>query len=109
MKSIYTCPHCGVKSFNPIKKAFAGGLNSRGKVCMNCGRHCVNGKPSMIFTAIVYIAALVSVLYIYFKGNSIWDYAYMLGCVAGAYILSRLFDAFFAPLVKPIRNDIADR
>ncbi len=102
MKSIYTCPHCGEKSFNPITKAFAGGLHTRGKACKNCGHHCVNGTPSMIFSAVVYIAALIMVLYIYFKGNSIWG----LACVAVAYVLCRLFDAFIAPLVKPIRNDV---
>lgn len=106
MKSIYTCPHCGAKSFNPWKKAFAGGLHTKGKVCLNCGQHCVNGTASMVFSAVVYIAALIIVLYIYFKGNSVWDYAFMLGAVAVAYVISRLFDAFFGPLVKPIRNDV---
>ena len=70
MKSIYTCPYCGAKSFNPLKKAFTGGLHTKGKVCMECGQHCVNGKASMIFSAVVYIAALVLVMLIYFKGNS---------------------------------------
>lgn len=37
MKSIYTCPYCGAKSFNPLKKAFTGGLHTKGKVCMECG------------------------------------------------------------------------
>lgn len=50
MKSIYTCPYCGAKSFNPLKKAFTGGLHTKGKVCMECGQHCVNGKASMIFS-----------------------------------------------------------
>ena len=54
MKSIYTCPYCGAKSFNPWKKAFAGGLRTKGKVCMECGQHCVNGVASMIFSAVVY-------------------------------------------------------
>lgn len=105
MKSIYTCPHCGAKSFNPLTKAFAGGLNSRGRVCKTCGRHCVNGTASMIFTAIVYVIAVVFVLYIYFKGNSIWGLVF----VAAAYLLCRIFDAFIAPLTKPIRNDAVDR
>ena len=69
MKSIYTCPYCGAKSFNPLKKAFTGGLHTKGKVCMECGQHCVNGKASMIFSAVVYIAALVLVMLIYFKGK----------------------------------------
>lgn len=61
MKSIYTCPYCGAKSFNPLKKAFTGGLHTKGKVCMECGQHCVNGKASMIFSAMCIIAALVLV------------------------------------------------
>ena len=40
---------------------------------MECGQHCVNGVASMIFSAVVYIAALVVVLLVYFKGNSNWD------------------------------------
>ena len=106
MKSIYTSPYCGAKSFNPWKKAFARGLRTKGKVCMECGQHCVNGVASMIFSAVVYIAALVVVLLVYFKGNSNWDYVYMVGAVAAAFVLCRLFDAFFGPLVKPIRNDV---
>ena len=76
------------------KKAFAGGLRTKGKVCMECGQHCVNGVASMIFSAVVYIAALVVVLLVYFKGNSNWDYVYMVGAVAAAFVLCRLFDAF---------------
>ncbi len=108
MKSIYTCPHCGAKSFNPIKKAFAGGLHTKGKVCLNCGRHCVNGMSSMIFSALVYLVALAFVLYVYFTGTSAWDYVEMIGAIVGAYVLSRLYDAFFGALQKPIRNDTID-
>ena len=82
------------------------GLHTKGKVCMECGQHCVNGKASMIFSAVVYIAALVLVMLIYFKGNSTWDYAYMAGTIVAAYVLCRIFDAFFGPLEKPIRNDV---
>ncbi len=60
----------------------------------------------MIFSAIVYLAALVVVLYLYFQGTSNWDYVWMLGAVAGAFVLCRLFDAFFGSLEKPIRNDV---
>ena len=106
MKSIYTCPHCGAKSFNPIKKAFTGGLNSKGRVCTNCGHHCVNGKGSMIFSAVVYIVAFVYVIYVYFQENSNWSYIMMAAAVVAAYVLCRLFDAIFGPIEKPIRNDV---
>ena len=104
--SIYTCPHCGEKTFNPITKAFAGGLHTRGAVCKACGRHCVNGQGSMIFSAVVYILALIAVFYLYFKCNSDWCYAYMIGAVAAAFVVTRLYDAFIGPLTKSIRNDV---
>ena len=108
MQSIYTCPHCGNKSYNPISKAFAGGMNRKGAVCKVCGRHSVNGVPSVIFSAAVYIAVLVYILFLYFKGNSAWDYAYGIGAILGAYLLCRIFDAFVGRLIKPVRNDVND-
>lgn len=109
-KSIYTCPHCGEKTFNPLTKAFAGGLRTRGKPCKACGLRCVNGIPSMIFSAIVYIAALVLVLCFYFKvlfpnATFFEDCLHILGTLIAAFVLTRLFDAFFGPLVSVIRND----
>ncbi len=106
-KSIYTCPHCGSKSFNPITKAFAGGYHTRGRVCRECGLRCVNGKASMIFSAIVYLIAVVIVFYLYFKiaDASVWGYIYTVITIVAAYVLCRLFDAFIGPLDKAIRND----
>ena len=50
--SIYTCPHCGEKTFNPFTKAIAGQMNSKGRECKNCGTRCVNGKGATVFNAI---------------------------------------------------------
>ena len=64
-------------------------------------------KTKLAAAAVVLVAVvLVVVLLVYFKGNSNWDYVYMVGAVAAAFVLCRLFDAFFGPLVKPIRNDV---
>lgn len=106
-ESIYNCPHCGEKSFTPITKAMAGGLNSQGKVCKSCGRRCCNGKVSTLVNAVVYVAALVGVVLSYlFIDNNILAYALMASFIVGAWLLCRVFDAFFMPLTKVIRNDI---
>ena len=105
-KSIYACPHCGAKTFNPLTKSFAGGMNKKGSVCKNCGHHCVNGMPSMIFSAIVYVAALIFVALTYLYIDSIyWDAIMILGAVLAAFVLCRLFDAFIGPLIPAVRND----
>lgn len=109
-KSIYTCPHCGEKSFNPLTKAFAGSLRTRGTPCKVCGLRCVNGVPSMIFSAIVYLAVLVLVLCYYFQvlfpNATLFEECLLtLGTLAAAFVLTHLFDAFFGPLVSVIRND----
>ncbi len=107
-KSIYACPHCGAKSFNPLTKAFVGGMNTKGKVCKNCGRHCVNGVPSMVFSAIVYLLALVFVVLTYlYIDNFTMDCFLILGAILAAYVLCRLFDAFIGPLIPVVRNDSA--
>ena len=41
-ESIYTCPNCGEKTFNPWTKALAGQLNSKGRPCPNCGTRVTN-------------------------------------------------------------------
>ncbi len=106
-ESIYNCPHCGEKSFNPLTKAMAGGLNSKGRVCKACGRRCCNGQVSTIVTAIIYVIALVGVVYSYLMIDSnLLAFGLMAGCIAAAFILTKVFDAFFMPLVRVIRNDI---
>lgn len=43
--SIYDCPYCGKKSFNPLTKALAGNMNTKGRVCKACGRRSSTAKP----------------------------------------------------------------
>ncbi len=115
MKSIYTCPHCGKKSFNPWKKAFAGQLNSPGKVCIECGRKCVNGKNATIFNAVYCLIAFALVVIIYLKapdmaGTSLdWIHYYEwfinLGLLASMWLVPKLVNAFFFSLAPAIRID----
>lgn len=60
--SIYTCPHCGEKTFNPWTKALAGQLNSKGRPCPNCGARVTNGKGATVFNAVFCIAMFVLVI-----------------------------------------------
>lgn len=108
--SIYACPYCGAKSFNPITKAFAGGLNTKGRVCKACGRHCVNGLASSIFSSILYILALIWVVLTFlFEEDLATDALFILGAIAIAYVGSRIFDAFFGHLVPVARNDASSK
>ena len=117
--SIYTCPHCGKKTFNPLSKALAGQLNSRGKPCKECGRLCVNGTGATIFNSIYSIAVFVLVVLVYLRAPD-WRTVYTEGFlfnVAGLEILAeiililsliivpRLVNAFFFKLVPAIKKD----
>lgn len=113
MSSIYNCPHCGKKSFNPIKKAFAGQLNSKGKVCMECGRKCVNGKGATTFNAIYCIIAFAAIVVVYLNSPKTlgtdyeWIYYNELlinaGIIISIIIVPRLVNAFFFKLAPAIR------
>lgn len=109
--SIYTCPHCGKKSFTPIKKAFAGQLNSKGKPCMECGRLCVNGKAATIFNAVYSLITFVLVIIIFLNGNkSEWMYYHEVPMVIGLlllkFIVPKLANAFFFKLEPSIRINL---
>ena len=113
--SIYTCPHCGKKTFNPWKKAFAGQLNSPGKVCMECGRKCVNGKGATIFNAIYSLISFALIVVIYLKAPSLWgtslewiafyEVFICLGLLLSKFIVPKIANAFFFKLVPAIRID----
>lgn len=106
--SIYTCPHCGEKSFNPWTKAMAGQLNSKGKPCMKCGRLCVNGRGATVFNAIFCTIAFACIVIIYLNGlNSAWMYYHevpmVIGLILLMFIVPKLVNAFFFKMAPAIR------
>ena len=113
--SIYTCPHCGKKSFNPIKKAFAGQLNSRGKVCMECGRRCVNGRGATIFNAVFSTICFAFIVLIDLKAPDTagtkydwidkYEVLMNIGLIILKIIFPRLVNAFFFRLEPAIRSE----
>lgn len=115
MSNIYNCPHCGKKTFNPWKKAFAGQLNSPGKVCMECGRKCVNGKGATIFNAVYSLIAFALIVVVYLKtpdwrGTSLNWIAYYevficVGLFLSILIIPKAVNAFFFKLAPAIRID----
>ena len=121
--SIYNCPHCGKKSFNPVTKAFAGQLNSQGKPCKECGRACVNGKAATIFNFVFSLIMFALMITVYLKAP-VWYEDYMNGggsafldwvaeremlavviLLLAKIIVPRLANAFFFPLEPAIRVD----
>jgi len=109
--SIYTCPHCGKKTFTPIKKAFAGQLNSTGKPCMECGKLCVNGTGATIFNAVYCLIAFVFVIIIYLNGTkNEWMFFHevpmVIGILLSMYVVPKLVNAFFFKLEPSIRINL---
>lgn len=103
--SIYTCPHCGEKSFNPIQKAFAGQLNSKGKPCSKCGRLCVNGKAATAFNAIFCLAAFAGVIVTYLK-QPYYEVFIVVGLLFAMWFVPKIVNAFFFKLAQAIRIDV---
>ena len=107
--SIYTCPHCGEKSFNPLTKAIAGQMNSKGRACPKCGVRCANGKGATIFNAIYCLIAIVLVVYTYLhpENFAVGDVNYEIFVVAGIIlsmlVVPRLVNAFCFRMAEAIR------
>lgn len=101
----HTCPHCGEKTFSPIRKALAGGMTSNGQACPSCGGRCVNGKLSLIVNSITLLPAMVLVFITYFRFDTMMDVVKgglipLLAAIAFNY----LFNAFFGKLIPAIRK-----
>lgn len=109
--SIYTCPHCGEKTFNPITKALAGQMNSKGRRCPKCNTRCVNGKGATVFNALYCLVAFVGVVYTYlhYEKFAVGDLNYEAFVVAGLilsiFLVPRIVNAFCFRMTEAIRLD----
>lgn len=115
--SIYECPYCHEKVFNPITKAFAGAINTKGKLCPKCGKACTNGLGSSIFHTIIDAVILILSVLCYIKdidlgltvnlGGAVLkgSYIVIVCMIAAGFVINKIFDAFFLPMAKSARND----
>lgn len=103
--SIYTCPHCGEKTFNPLTKAFAGQLNSKGRCCPKCGKRCVNGKAATTFNAIYCLAAFIGVIITYLY-PPYHEVLIVIGLLASMYIVPKIVNAFCFKMAESIRIEL---
>ncbi|MBR4201861.1 MAG: hypothetical protein IKQ91_11460 [Oscillospiraceae bacterium] len=101
----YTCPHCGNKTFTPLRKALCGGLSSSGKPCPECGGRCVNGKLSLLVNTVLRLTALIMIIRIYFKHTTLTEvFWYGVVPMIAAYVIGFLFDMFFGKLTEAIKR-----
>jgi len=108
--SIYTCPCCGKKGFNPLTKGLAGKMNSKGKRCKYCGKRCVNGKGATIFNAVfsLFIFACFVVLFLISQNYDFLarrEFPLMLLLLLLEIIVPRLVNAFCFKMTESIRLD----
>ncbi|MDE5582595.1 MAG: hypothetical protein K2J08_02670 [Ruminococcus sp.] len=107
--SIYRCPHCGEKTFNPFTKAVAGQLNSKGRPCKKCGVRCVNGKGATVFNMLYCLVAFAGVVYTYlhYEKFAVGDVNYEIFVVAGLILsiilVPRIVNAFCFRMEEAIR------
>lgn len=118
-KSIYCCPHCGEKSFNPWTKIKAGSMRSNGAVCQKCGRRAVNGFGSAIFSAVFCIICFAVIIMIYLKAPSTagtkyewldkfeWDINF--GLLILIIIVPRIVNAFCFKMEPAVRVDLKNK
>lgn len=94
MKSIYNCPCCGEKTFNPISKALAGQLNSKGKQCSNCGARITNGQGATIFNAVFCLIGFAFIVFAFLNTLDLW----IIPAIIAIILVPRIANAFFFKL-----------
>lgn len=104
MSSIYNCPNCGEKTFNPLTKAMAGQLNSKGRACKNCGKHITNGTASSIFSAIFSVMMFAVIVITYLKALP-GEIFIIIGAIAAMILVPRIVNAFFFKMELTRRRD----
>lgn len=99
----YVCPHCGEATISPLQKAFAGNQKSKGVLCPNCGKRCTNGMQSAVFHTITDLVMLAAVVIMYIKLDL--STAPILAVMLAVFVINKLFDVLFFPLVPSLRID----
>lgn len=94
MRSIYKCPCCGEKAFNPWTKALAGQLNSKGRACPHCGARLTNGWGATIFNAVFSVIGFAFIVFAYLKELDLW----IIPAIIAIIIVPRIANAFFFKL-----------
>ena len=103
---MFTCPHCGEKTYSPITKALCGGFSSSGRACPQCGGRSVNGKVSLGVHTVFRLAALVMIFWSYFKFDTMQE-VLIFGLVPLilSFIFPFIFDMFFGKLTEAIKKE----
>lgn len=107
--SIYNCPNCGKKTFNPLTKALAGQLNSIGRNCPHCGKRLVNGRAATTFNAIFSLICFGLIVFTYLKAPEIsWlapiEFYVVTGLILIKIIVPRIVWAFFFRLEPAVKS-----
>ncbi|MCR5599263.1 MAG: hypothetical protein K6G33_00755 [Ruminococcus sp.] len=114
MSSIYNCPCCGEKTFNPLTKAMAGTMRSKGRVCPKCGKRCVNGKGATIFAAIYFLISFIFVVYVFMHGkDSVWwdthEVPIVMALILNMYIVPKIVNGFCFKMMETLRIDAYEK
>lgn len=111
MSSIYKCPCCGEKSFNPLTKAMTGTMKSKVKCCPKCGKRCVNGKGAAAFAALYYTVSFLFLIFVFFHGqdNYCWDtheVPLVPALMLNMYLVPKIVNGFCFRMMETVRTDV---
>ncbi|MDR0918515.1 MAG: hypothetical protein LBM93_04610 [Oscillospiraceae bacterium] len=97
----FKCPYCKGEVCGHLKKSFAGSLKSKGIKCPHCSKRLTNGTVSAYVNAGIWtLAGLLEI------GNFLFVEDYGMNFVLlliYAFVLCRLYDAFFGELEPSMR------